>query len=72
MRYVIRKDGEMSTLGVHRNSFDEALATAAEMIAMRDDEKSIVVEDTWDKRTIDEAEIALLIVARSPDPEATV
>ena len=35
MRYVIRKDGEMSTLGVHRNSFDEALATAAEMIDAR-------------------------------------
>ena len=68
MRYVIRKDGEMSTLGVHRNSFDEALATAAEMIAMRDDEKSIVVEDTWDTRTIDEVEIASLIAARSPDP----
>jgi hypothetical protein len=39
MRHVIRKDGEMSTLGIHRNSFDEPLATAAEMIAMRDDEK---------------------------------
>ena len=68
MRYVIRKDGEMSTLGVHRNSFDEALATAAEMIAMRDDETSIVVEDTWENRTIDEAEIASLIDARSLDP----
>ncbi len=68
MRYVIRKDGEMSTLGVHRNSFDEALATAAEMIAMRDDENSIVVEDTWENRTIDETEIASLIDARSPDP----
>lgn len=68
MRYVIRKDGEMSTLGVHRNSFDEALATAAEMIAMRDDENSIVVEDTWENRTINEAEIASLIDARSPDP----
>jgi len=67
MRYVIRKDGEMSTLGVYRNSFDEALATAAEMIAMRDDEKLIVVEDTWESRTIDEAEIASLIAARSPD-----
>jgi hypothetical protein len=70
MRYVIRKDGEMSTLGVHRNSFDEALATAAEMIAMRDDEKSIAVEDTWEKRTIEEAEIASLIAARSPDATA--
>jgi hypothetical protein len=70
MRYVIRKDGEMSTLGVHRNSFDEALATAAEMIAMRDDEKSIAVEDTWENRTIDETEIASLIAARSPDPAA--
>jgi len=67
MRYVIRKDGEMSTLGVYRNSFDEALATAAEMIAMRDDEKSIAVEDTWENRTIDEAGIASLIAARSPD-----
>jgi len=67
MRYVIRKDGEMSTLGVHRNSFDEALATAAEMIAMRDDEKSIAVEDTWENRTIGEAKIASLIAARSPD-----
>ncbi|MEG8015275.1 hypothetical protein [Sphingomonas sp. 22R3R2A-7] len=67
MRYVIRKDGDLSTVGIHRNSFDEALATAAEMIAMRDDEKSIVVEDTWDKRTIDEGEIASLIAARSPD-----
>lgn len=67
MRYVIRKDGEMSTLGVHRNSFDEALVAAAEMIAMRDDENSIVVEDTWESRTIDEAEIASLIDARSPD-----
>ncbi len=66
MRYVIRKEGDMSTLGIHRNSFDEALATAAEMIAMRDDEKSIAVEDTWDNRTIDEAEIASLIAARSP------
>lgn len=71
MRYVIRKDGEMSTLGVHRNSFDEALATAAEMIAMRDDEKSIGVEDTWENRTIDEAEIASLIAARSPDSAAS-
>jgi hypothetical protein len=70
MRYVIRKDGEMSTLGVHRNSFDEALATAAELIAMRDDEKSIAVEDTWEKRTIEEAEIASLIAARSPDVTA--
>jgi hypothetical protein len=70
MRYVIRKDGEMSTLGVHRNSFDEALATAAGMIAMRDDEKSIAVEDTWEKRTIEEAEIASLIAARSPDATA--
>jgi len=70
MRYVVRKDGEMSTLGVHRNSFDEALATAAEMIAMRDDETSIVVEDTWDRRTINEAEVASLIAARSPDPDA--
>jgi hypothetical protein len=70
MRYVIRKDGEMSTLGIHRNGFDEALATAAEMIAMRDDEKSIVVEDTWGKRTIDEAEVATLIAARSPGPAA--
>jgi hypothetical protein len=66
MRYVIRKDGDMSTLGVHRNSFDEALATAAEMIAMRDDEKSIAVEDTWENRTINEAETSL-IAARSPD-----
>jgi hypothetical protein len=54
MRYVVLKDGEMSTLGVHRNSFDEALATVAEMIAMRDDEKSIAVEDTWENRTINE------------------
>ena len=68
MRYVIRKDGDMSTLGIHRNSFDEALATAAEMIAMRDDEKLIALEDTWDKRTIDETEIASLIAARSPEP----
>ena len=68
MRYVIRKDGDMSTLGIYRNSFDEALATAAEMIAMRDDEKSIALEDTWEKRTIDEAEIASLIAARSPEP----
>jgi hypothetical protein len=60
----------MSTLGVHRNSFDEALATAAEMIAMRDDEKSIAVEVTWEKRTIQEAEIASLIAARSPDATA--
>ena len=67
MRYVIRKDGDMSTLGIHRNSFDEALATAAEMIAMRDDEMSIALEDTWEKRTIDEAEIASLIAARSPE-----
>ena len=66
-RCSIRKDGEMSTLGVHRNSFDEALATAAEMMAMRDDEKLIAVEDTWESRTIDEAEIASLIAARSPD-----
>ena len=43
MRYVIRKDGDMSTFGVHRNSFDEVLATAVEMIAMRDDEKSIAL-----------------------------
>jgi hypothetical protein len=71
MRYVIRKDGEMSTLGVHRNSFDEVLATAAEMIAMRDDEKSIAVEDTWENRTIEEDEIASLIAARSPDLDAT-
>lgn len=71
MRYIIRKDGEMSTLGVHRNSFDEALATAAEMIAMRDDEKSIAVEDTWENRTIDEVEIASLIASRSPDPDTT-
>ena len=71
MRYVIRKDGEMSTLGVHRNSFDEVLATAAEMIAMRDDEKSIAVEDTWANRTIEEDEIASLIAARSPDLDAT-
>ena len=70
MRYVIRKDGDMSTLGAHRNSFDEALATATEMIAMRDDDNSIVVEDTWENRTIDEAEIASLIAARSPDPVA--
>jgi hypothetical protein len=70
MRYVIRKDGEMSTLGVHRNSFDEPLATA-EMIGMLDDEKSIAVEDTWEKRTIDEDEIVSLIAARSPDPAAT-
>ena len=68
MRYVIRKDGDMSTLGIHRNSFDEALATAAEMIAMRDDEKSIALEDTWENRTIDEAEVASLIAARSPEP----
>jgi hypothetical protein len=67
MRYVIRKDGEMSALGVHRNSFGEALATAAEMIAMRDDEKSIAVEDAWQNRKIDEAEIASLVAARSPD-----
>ncbi|MES3045413.1 hypothetical protein [Sphingomonas faeni] len=71
MRYVIRKDGDLSTVGIHRNSFDEALATAAEMIAMRDDEKSIAVEDAWENRTIDEAEIASLIAARSPDPAAT-
>ncbi|RXD02553.1 hypothetical protein EQZ23_18210 [Sphingomonas sp. UV9] len=71
MRYVIRKDGDLSMVGIHRNSFDEALATAAEMIAMRDDEKSITVEDTWESRTIDEAEIASLIAARSPDPTAT-
>lgn len=68
MRYVIRKDGDMSTLGIHRNSFDEALATGAEMIAMRDDEKSIKLEDTWENRTIDEAEIASLVAARSPEP----
>ena len=42
--------------------------TAAEMIAMRDDENSIVVEDTWGNRAINEAEIASLIDARSPDP----
>ena len=66
MRYVIRKDGEVSTLGVHRNSFDEALATAAEMIEMRGDEKTITLEDTWEKRSIDEAEIADLIAARTP------
>lgn len=70
MRYVVRKDGEISKQGIHRNSFDEALATAAEMIAMRDDETSIVVEDTWDRRTINEAEVASLIAARSPDPDA--
>ena len=72
MRYVIRKDGDMSTLGIHRNSFDEALATAAEMIAMRDDEKSIALEDTWENRTIDEAEIASLIAARSPEPTSNL
>jgi hypothetical protein len=70
MRYVIRKDGEMSTLGVHRNSFHDPLSTAAEMIAMRDDEKSIAVEDTWENRTIDETEIATPIAARSLDPAA--
>lgn len=35
---------------------------------MRDDENSIVVENTWENRTIDETEIASLIDARSPDP----
>lgn len=34
MLYAIRKGSEMSTLGVHRNSSDEALATVAEMPAL--------------------------------------
>jgi hypothetical protein len=42
------------------------------MIAMRDDENSIVVEDTWENCTINEAKIASLIDARSPDPTSGV
>lgn len=41
------------------------------MIAMRNDAKSIAVEDTGDKQVIDEAKIASLIAARSPELPVT-